>query len=253
MAFLWRYFPVAHDIPQSIVEHLEEFRRRVLWAVAGLLFATFVGLWQQNRLLLLLMRPAGLTHLIALTVLEPMLVKFKVAVVFGLILAFPWLLLQALMFVSPALTEREARHVVPITALSVALSVVGVVFGYLFVLPPSTRWLLNQAGSVMSVQITALSYVSYATLFLAALAVTFQTPLVVLTLIGLRLTSRAQLRRQWRTVYMTITVLAAVVTPDWGPVSMLLGAAGSARLFELSLALAPWGLLGPEPTAGAGE
>ena len=253
MAFLWRYFPVAHDIPQSIVEHLEEFRRRVLWAVAGFLFATFVGLWQQNRLLLLLMRPAGLTHLIALTVLEPMLVKFKVAVVFGLILAFPWLLLQALMFVSPALTEREARYVVPITALSLALSVVGVVFGYLFVLPPSTRWLLNQAGSVMSVEITALSYVSYATLFLAALAVTFQTPLVVLTLIGLRLISRSQLRRQWRAVYMTITVLAAVITPDWSPITMLLVAAAMAGLYELSLVLARWVFPGRELAPVAGE
>src|SRR2546426_5419645 len=253
MAFLWRYFPVAHDIPQLIVEHLEEFRRRVLWAVAGLLFATFVGLWQQNRLLLLLMRPAGLTHLIALTVLEPMLVKFKVAVVFGLILAFPWLLLQALMFVSPALTEREARYVVPITTLSVALSVVGVVFGYLFVLPPSTRWLLNQAGSVMSVEITALSYVSYATLFLAALAVTFQTPLVVLTLIGLRIISRAQLRRQWRAVYMTITGLAAGITPDWSPITMLLLAAGLGGLFPLNFVPGRLGFSGRELAPVAGE
>src|SRR2546429_4712129 len=233
MAFLWRYFPVAHDIPQSIVEHLEEFRRRVLWAVAGFLFATFVGLWQQNRLLLLLMRPAGLTHLIALTVLEPMLVKFKVAVVFGLILAFPWLLLQALMFVSPALTKREARYVVPITTLSVALSVVGVVFGYLFVLPLSTRWLLAQAGSVMSVQITALSYVSYATVFLAVIAFTFQTPLVVLALIGVGGVSPAQLRKPLPTVYMTITVLAAVVTPDWSPITMLLVAAAKVRLHRI--------------------
>src|SRR2546422_9002607 len=155
MAFLWRYFPVAHDIPQSIVEHLEEFRRRVLWAVAGFLFATFVGLWQQNRLLLLLMRPAGLTHLIALTVLEPMLVTFEVAVVFGLILAFPWLLLQALMFVSPALTERESRYVVPITALSVARSGAAAVFGYLLVLPRPTRWSSNQSAPVMSVELTA--------------------------------------------------------------------------------------------------
>ncbi len=253
MAFLWRYIPVAHDIPQSIVEHLEEFRRRVLWAVAGFLVATFLGLWQQNRLLLLLMRPAGLTHLLALTVLEPMLVKFKVAVIFGLILSFPWLLLQALMFVSPALTEREARYVVPITTLSLALSVVGVVFGYLFVLPPSTHWLLNQAGSVMSVQITALSYVSYATLFLAALAVTFQTPLVVLTLIGLRIISRSQLRRQWRTVYMTITVLAAVVTPDWSPITMLLVAGAMAGLYELSLVLARWVFPDRELAPVAGE
>src|SRR2546425_12482841 len=253
MAWLWRYLPVSRDIPQSIVVHLEDLRRRLLWGLAGFGLMLLIGLWQQDRLLELLMRPAGLTHLVALTVLEPLLVKFKVALVFGLVLAFPWLLSQALIFVSPALTEREARYVVPITTLSLALSVVGVVFGYLFVLPPSTRWLLNQAGSVMSVEITALSYVSYATLFLAALAVTFQTPLVVLTLIGLRLISRSQLRRQWRAVYMTITVLAAVITPDWSPITMLLVAAAMAGLYELSLVLARWVFPGRELAPVAGE
>ncbi len=240
MTFLWRYLPVAIDAPKSIIEHLEEFRRRALWGLAGLLVVTTIGLWQQDRLLVLLMRPAGLTHLVALTVLEPMLVKFKVAFVFGLVASFPWLLLQALVFVSPALTAREARYVLPITMLSVVLSVAGVAFGYFFVVPPSTRWLLNQAGSIMSVQITALAYVSYAVWFLAALAITFQTPLVVLTLIGLGFISRAQLRRQWRTVYLTIAVLATVITPDRSPITMGLVAGAMIGLYELSLLLARW-------------
>src|SRR5256712_13475969 len=109
MAFLWRYIPVAHDIPQSIIEHLEEFRRRVLWAVAGFLIATVLGLGQQNRLLLLLMRPAGLTHLLALTVLEPQLVKFKEAVVFDLFLVLPSVLWQGWMFSRPACSQRAGR------------------------------------------------------------------------------------------------------------------------------------------------
>ncbi len=255
MAWIWHYLPVGSDLPQSIIEHLEELRRRILFGAAGFLLTTILGLTLQNRLLLLLMRPAGLTHLVALTVLEPMLVKFKVALVFGLVASFPWVLLQALIFVSPALQEREARFVLPITALSLLLSVTGVLFGYLFVLPTSTRWLLNQAGTVMSVEITALSYVSYAVWFLAALAVTFQTPLVVLSLIGLGVLSYARLRQQWRAVYMTITVLAAVITPDWSPITMMLVAAAMAGLYEFSLLLARW--VFPErqmaPTAQVGR
>ncbi len=238
MAWFWRYLPVGFDAPQSIVGHLEELRRRLLWAIAGFLFTLLVGLWQQSRLLELLMRPAGLTHLVALTVLEPLLVKFKVAFVFGLVMAFPWFLLQALLFVSPALSHREARYVLPLTVLSLLLSITGVVFGYFLVLPTSTRWLLDQAGSIMSVQITALSYVSYAVWFLAAIAATFQMPLVVLSLIGLRLVSYSRLRSQWRTVYLTIAVLATMITPDWSPITIGLVAAAMAALYELSLLLA---------------
>jgi sec-independent protein translocase protein TatC len=238
MAWLWRYLPVSRDIPQSIVVHLEDLRRRLLWGLMGFGIMLLIGLWQQDRLLGLLMRPAGLTHLVALTVLEPLLVKFKVAFVFGLVMAFPWLLLQALLFVSPALSQREARFVLPLAALSVVLSVVGVVFGYTLVLPTSTRWLLNQAGSVMSVQITALSYVSYAVWFLAAIAATFQTPLVVLSLIGLRVVSYTKLRQQWRTVYLVIIVLSTMVTPDWSPITMGLVAVAMAALYEFSVLLA---------------
>src|SRR5256885_3757380 len=107
----------------------------------------------------------------------------------------------------------------------------------------------------MSVEITALSYVSYATLFLAALAVTFQTPLVVLTLIGLRLISRAQLRRQWRAVYMTITGLAAGITPDWGPSSMLFFGGGPGRVFRKKVLPGGPGFSRPgtPPAFGAGN
>lgn len=234
---LLRRFPVGEDRPATIIEHLEELRRRIFYAAGGLVVFTTVGLAFADRLLALLMRPAGLTHLTALTVLEPLMVKFKLALVFGLVIAFPWLLLQALLFISPALSPAEGRYVVPLTALSLLLSLAGVVFGYFLILPVSTRWLIAQAGEVISIQVTALSYVSYAVWFLAAIAISFQTPLVVLALVGLGVLSPSRLRAQWRVVYFTITVLAAVITPDWSPVTMLLVAAAMVGLFELSLLL----------------
>jgi sec-independent protein translocase protein TatC len=239
-----RRWLVRRDESMPLLDHLEELRRRLLWAVAGWGAAFAVGLALQDRLLAVLLRPAGLTHLVALTVLEPLLVKFKLALVFGLIAAFPWLLLQGLLFVAPALSEREARYVLPLTGASLVLGAVGVLFGYIFIMPLSTRWLLDQAGTVMTLQITALSYVSYAVWFLAVCALTFQTPLVVLALVGLGVVSRAGLRAQWRYVYAGITILAALITPDWSPVTMLLVNAAMVALYELSLLLARWAFPG---------
>jgi sec-independent protein translocase protein TatC len=88
---------------------------------------------------------------------------------------------------------------------------------------------------MMTLQITALSYVSYAVWFLAAAAIAFQTPLVVLALVGMGVISSARLRQEWRYVYAAITILAAVITPDWSPVSMLLVAAAMVALYEISL------------------
>lgn len=235
---LVRLLKTGNDSTMSLIEHLEELRHRLFLTVAGLAATTVVGLWLQDRFLHLLMRPAGLTHLVALSVLEPLLVKFRLSLVFGVVAGLPWVLLQALLFVAPALTDREARYILPITVLSLVLSIVGVIFGYFFVLPTSTTWLLAQAGTVMSLEITALSYVSYSVWFLGGLAIGFQTPLVVLSLVGLGILSRSALRSEWRTVYAIITVLAAVITPDWSPITMLLVAAAMVGLYELSLVLA---------------
>ena len=222
----------------TLVEHLEDLRKRILLAVLGLALTTVIGIWQYDRLLALLMRPAGLSHLTALTVLEPLLVRFKLAFVFGLVAAFPWLLLQALLFVAPALSPREGQYVLPLTGLSLLLSVAGVLFGYFFILPVSTHWLISQASTVISLQITALSYVSYAVWFLAAVAIGFQTPMVVLSLVGMGVLSSARLRQEWRAVYAVITVVAAVITPDWSPVTMVLVGGAMVGLYELSLLLA---------------
>jgi sec-independent protein translocase protein TatC len=225
------------DEPMPLLDHLEELRRRILFGVAGVFLTFLAGLSAQDRLLHWLLKPAGVQQLVALTVLEPLLVKFKLALVFALVAGSPWLLLQGLLFVGPALSERESRYILPITGVSLVLSVVGVLFGYYFIMPISTRWLIDQAGSMMTLQITALSYVSYAVWFLAAAAITFQTPLVVLALVGLGVIPSATLRRQWRYVYAAITITAAVITPDWSPVSMLLVAAAMVALYELSLLL----------------
>ena len=179
-----------------ILEHLEDLRRRIVFAVLGLLVTFSVGLSQEDLLLRWLLKPAGLNNLVALTVLEPLLVKFKLAFILGLVAAFPWLLLQALLFVGPALSARESRYILPITGASLVLSVLGVLFGYYAIMPISTKWLIDQAGTMMTLQITALSYVSYAVWFLAASAITFQTPLVVLALVGMGVISSARLRQR---------------------------------------------------------
>jgi len=223
----------------SLVEHLEDLRRRVLLGAGGLLLASAAGLVLYDHLLRLLRRPveAQLPQLVALTVLEPLLVKFKLALVFGIVVSFPWLLYQTLLFVVPAFTTREARYILPIAGLSLVLSAVGVVFGYFFVLPISTAWLLNQAGTIMALQISALAYVSYAVWFLAIFALAFQTPLVVVALVGLGLMSTARMRQEWRTVYLGLGILALLITPDWNPVSNFLVAAAMIGLYELSLLL----------------
>jgi len=221
----------------TLIEHLEELRQRLMYSVLGLLIATGLGLVFVDALLRLLLRPTGNMKLTTLTVLEPFLVKIKIAFLFGFAVSLPWTLIQVFSFVSPALTDTERRRIVPLALLGGVLFSLGVAFGYLFVLPVSTRWLLAQAGTQFQVLLTANAYISYVLFFLVVVGATFETPLVILSLAALGVVTPQTLRREWRIAYMVIAAIAVFGTPDWSPVTMLLVAVPMALLYEFSIIL----------------
>ena len=225
------------DKQMTLVEHLEELRQRLQYAVLGLLVATGVGLIYVDRLLAILLRPAGHVKLTTLTVLEPFLVKVKVAFLFGFAVSMPWILYQIYAFVDPALTETERRRTIPLSLLAGLLFAIGIVFGYLVILPVSLRWLLAQAGTQFNALITANAYISFVLFFLLIVGATFETPLVILTLALLGVVSPQSLRKEWRIAYMIIAGIAVFGTPDWSPVTMLLVAIPMVMLYEFSIVL----------------
>jgi sec-independent protein translocase protein TatC len=235
------------DKHMTLVEHLEEFRQRLQYAVLGLLVATGGGLFFVDTLLRVLLRPAGDVKLTTLTVMEPFLVKIKVAFLFGLAVSMPWIIYQLFAFIDPALTETERRRAIPLSLLAGVLFASGIVFGYLMILPVSLHWLLGQAGAQFNVLITANAYISFVLFFLLIVGATFETPLVILSLAFLGILSPQTLRREWRIAYMVIAGIAVFGTPDWSPVTMLLVAIPMALLYEFSLLLCRLFIRQPAP------
>jgi sec-independent protein translocase protein TatC len=237
----------TRDREMTLVEHLEELRTRLQYAILGLLVATGLGLVFVDPLLRLLLRPTGGMKLTTLTVLEPFLVKVKVAFLFGAAMSMPWMLYQAFMFIDPALTENERRRVIPISLLAGLLFVLGLAFGYIFVLPVSTHWLLAQANGQFHVLLTANAYINYVLLFLVVVGATFETPLVILSLAALGIVTPQTLRREWRIAYMVIAGVAVLGTPDWSPVTMILVAVPMGLLYEFSIVLCRIFIRPPSP------
>jgi sec-independent protein translocase protein TatC len=217
------------------IEHLEEFRVRLMWALLAVAAGTAISLAFADPLLRLLLKPAGDLRLHALGMLEPFLVKFKVGLTGGFALAMPVLVYQILAYVNPALTARERGVMVPVALAAGILFLAGAVFGYFFIVPPASAWLLSQAGSLIELNITALSYLQYITWFLIGMGLAFQTPLVVVAACTLGIVSPQRLRKEWRAAYMTIVIVSAAVTPDWSPVTMFLLAVPMLVLYEAAV------------------
>lgn len=225
------------DRPMTIIEHLEELRRRLIICIAVLIVTAIAAYPLHGYILRLLMVPAGEINLNVLEVTEAFKVNILLSFFVGVVISFPVLAYQTLKFVLPALKRRERRLLIPLVILFFVLFLGGVVFSYFNLLPVATRWLLAQ-GQGLELTLAVSRYVSFVGWFLLASGVAFELPLVLLALIKVGLVDRRMLRKQWRVAYVVILLLAAILTPDWSPITMMVLALPMIFLYELALLLA---------------
>jgi len=103
--------------PMSFGDHLDDLRRRVLFAILGLVPLIILGLMVGGPVLELLtqpvieaMREAGEpSGLLATGPMESFISYLKVAFGVALLLGLPWIFYQLWLFISPGLYSNERR------------------------------------------------------------------------------------------------------------------------------------------------
>ena len=222
----------------TYLQHLEELRRRIIVSAVALVAAFAVCWFFAWDFLDILKRPAGNITLHYMKPMEPFLVRFKLALFGAVLLALPVILFELLGFVSPALKTKERRYTISVLFMIVGFFAIGVVFGYYYIMPPGIRWLMGVAGTQMSPILSASEYVTFSGWFMVGLGISFETPIVIWMLVALGVLTPEQLVKQWRMALIVILLVAAVITPDWSPVTMVMVAAPMTILYVLSILLA---------------
>lgn len=234
------------DRKMTFIEHLEELRRRIIIAFIALLVAMTVCYIYSWQILDILKSPATKAEipleLHYLTVLEPFMVRFRIALYAGIVLALPVIIFEILAFVAPALRKREKKLMYTALAFILAFFVAGTVFAYFYILPAGLNWLVGQAGDRLKPVLTANDYIGLVTLLLMAIGITFETPLVVWLVVRLGIVTPQRLHKNWRWAVIATLCFAALITPDWNPITMLLVAVPMFLLYEGSILFAMLGL-----------
>ncbi len=135
----------------TIGEHLEELRGCLARALIALVLACVACIYPARYLLELIARPVILVlrargqpdSFLATSPVENILVYIKVVLIFGLIIAAPYVIYQLWSFVAAGLYPREKAWVRKLVPVSVGLFIVGVVFMYVFVLVVSLNFLVG--------------------------------------------------------------------------------------------------------------
>jgi sec-independent protein translocase protein TatC len=231
-------FQRAADGSMTLMEHLRELRSRLFKACLGILAGCVVGWFLSSWALEIIQSPycSLMAHQVAATnhgavppgyhcpfvqlgVTDTFVLKMKLALWIGLIVAGPIWLYQLWAFVAPGLHRHERRWTYVFAAIATPLFALGAVLAY-FVVAKGLQFLLQFNGPNVSTTLEITRYVDFVTGLMLLFGVAFEFPLgIMLANIAGIITGR-RLLRWWRGAVMVFFVFAAVATPTADPFGM---------------------------------
>jgi len=221
----WRRSSTSSPDAMTLTEHLTELRRRLLVGVVGFLIAAVVAFLAYNQILAFLKGPYchanhGHCALYVTSPLDGLSLRIKIAAFGGLVLASPILLFELWRFITPGLKRNEKRYAIPFVVSSVVLFLCGVAVAYV-----SFSHALVFLGSIGGPGLQEIynpnQYLSLIIWMMIIFGLTFEFPVLLVSLELARVVTPAQLLGWWRWAIISITVASAVFTPSGDPLSML--------------------------------
>lgn len=230
---------VRPDEELSVVEHLDELRRRILLSVAALVvgFGVAYGFHEQLFEFLAGPLPGENNQLVTLSPTEGLFTVLKVCFWAALLAALPIWLYQVYAFVIPAVSAQPRRKMLLIVAGLSVLFVGGAAFGFFIVLPVALDFLLGFGGDLFTNDLRAGEYYGFVTSLMFGTGLMFEVPIAMLAFARLGVASAQTYIKQWRIAIVLIAVIAALL-PGGDPVSMLLLMAPQILLYGLGIWLA---------------
>jgi sec-independent protein translocase protein TatC len=227
----------------TIIEHLEELRRRLIICALALVIGVGLSLWPLTEYAIdFLVDPARSEvedfKLHQFQLLEYWSTYFRVSLLLGVALAMPFILYEVFAFVSPGLTKEERRWLIPIVVAASLMFVAGMAFAYYVALPPALDFLLDTNNDDVVPTIGVKTYIDTVTRLMFLMGLVFQLPLVIMGLAKIGVVTSRALWGWTRYAIVAAVVIAAVVTPSIDPITQTIVAVPMIVLYFLGMLLA---------------
>ena len=230
------------DKELSLVQHLGEFRNRLMVASIAVVITTAISFVFTTDIIRLLILPAGEgLKLASFSPTENFTTYMRVALFSGIALAMPVLLYEIYAYIDPALHPHERRFALTLGPFILLLFVAGMSFCYFLMLPNALKFLLGFASDVFDNQLRASEYIGFVTTFILGMGLIFEMPVLIYALIRVGAVSRQWLSKQRRYVFLLSFIVAAIATPTPDPFNQSLVAIPIYLLFEVGLFLGRFG------------
>ncbi|TXK76047.1 twin-arginine translocase subunit TatC [Paenibacillus sp. N3.4] len=223
----------------SLVEHLGELRKRILWILVVLVIGMVGGLICAKPIIRYLKNIPPASG-IGWNVFSPwdalrLYMNFGLAV--GILITLPVILYHIWAFVKPGLREVEQKASIIYIPAAFVLFLLGLSFGYWVVFPMAFYFTSSISKSLEITELYgAAQYFTFMFNIILPLALVFEMPIVVMFLTKIRLLNPKRLHKFRRYAYMLMVILATVITPP-DAISAILVSVPLIVLYEVSVFL----------------
>jgi sec-independent protein translocase protein TatC len=231
------------DGKMSFLEHLDELRKRLMWAIGALFAGFLIALFFIDTIFGFIMRPLAATlpagrKMIYTEPTEAFMLQLKVAALAGVVIAAPAVMWQLWLFIAPGLYRREKRLALPFIVSTSLLFVAGAAFNHYVVFPIAFTFLGSFTKDYMEFMPRITPVFSLYSQLLLAFGIIFQMPVLVFTLARLGLVTAGFLWKNTKYAVLIIFVISAVITPTSDVVTQTLMAAPMLVLYVVSIGIA---------------
>lgn len=202
----------------SLVEHLEELRKRIIRVILILVVGFAICYSTGEHIAEFLMVPlrAALGEegkIVYLGLLDKVLAQFQIAFWSSILLTSPLWFREVWLFIKPGLYEKEVKVILPFICVGFLLFWLGVSFGYFIVFPYTFETIMGFGVQNIDATLSYRDYLILSSKVLVFLGIVFQLPNVMLILGFMDLVTKYSLRNLRSYVYVAFAVVSAMLTP----------------------------------------
>ena len=226
----------------SLMEHLDELRRRIVHSAIYLGLGFVVAWIFHYRLVSFLQAPLTKIgkSLVFTHPMDPLNLYLQVSLLGGAILASPLILYQVWLFIAPGLYQKERRFVVPFMTATIGLFLSGAGFGYYFVLPGAMKILILGIGHDFTSMVTIEDYSGFFLSIILGLGISFELPILIFFLAMFGIVSPKFLLKNIRYAILAVFLVAAIICPSPDPWTMCVYAVPMLSLYLIGILVAWW-------------
>ncbi|MBU22915.1 MAG: twin-arginine translocase subunit TatC [Acidobacteria bacterium] len=227
----------------SFLEHLDELRKRLVYAAYGILggfvvaFAFIKFIFEFIMVPLQEVLPPG-GRLVYTEPAEAFFLYMKMAALVGLLMAMPILVSQIWLFIAPGLYSHEKKFAIPFVALTSIFFLGGALFSHYAVFPLAWRFFAGFTTDYMEFLPRIAPVFALYVKMMLAMGIVFQLPTLVFFLAKLGLVTPGFLAKNTKYAILAIFIIAAVLTPSADPVTQTAMAAPMMVLYGISIGIA---------------